>query len=158
MCCDAPCFQPITALRCTSCFGGSPCDVLDVSDHVEARGNFTAALKRLPAHSPTQLERLSPPVVFEKHKQSSQTCQREVRPPGAGISRPSGGSPSTILLTCPRTTPRLPGGPCSAPRQEVLLGLELEKTLNHLRNYNKAGNRRNKTLRNVMTQGQVKGL
>ena len=48
-----------------------------------------------------------------------QRCQRGVTPPAAGPSRPSGGSPSTTLLTCPRITPRLLEGLCSALHQEV---------------------------------------
>lgn len=48
-------------------------------------------------------------------------CQREARPPGAGISPPSGGSLSTTLRICQTTTPRPREELCSAPRLEVLM-------------------------------------
>lgn len=123
-CCDAPCFQPITALRST-CFGGSPCVVLDA---IRPRGDtrwLVGGLKQLlyrPPRCPPHLERL---CSLKQHTASRRAecwerCQREVMPPGAARSRPSAGSPSTMPLTCPRTTPRLREGLCSALRQEVL--------------------------------------
>lgn len=97
------------------CFGGSGHLVLDVPRPRGGQGEqfcaLTAASRPPPPFSPRRTkEDFSPPVS---------RCPRGARPPGAGISRPCGGSPSTTPLTCPRITPRLPEGLCSARRQEV---------------------------------------
>lgn len=67
--------------------------------------------------------------IWSHYSRTESTCQREVRPPGAGRSQQSGASPSTILLTCPRITPRLREGPCSALLQEVTCTVEYELKL-----------------------------
>lgn len=71
------------------------------SEHVEAQCSF-------------------PCTSVECH-QRFERCQREARPPGAGISQPSGGSLSTTLRICQTTTPRPREELCSAPRLEVLM-------------------------------------
>lgn len=59
------------------------------------------------------------PAAQKQQTRSWERCLREVTPPAARPSRPWGGSLSTTLLTCPRITPRLLEGLCSALHQEV---------------------------------------
>lgn len=101
---DAPWFQPIIAHRPTCCFVGSSWDV--VLAFLRARGGIL---------------QLSMLVCGVSLAHRVERCQREARPPGAGISQPLGGSLSTTLRICPTTTPRPREELCSAPRLEVLL-------------------------------------
>lgn len=86
------------------------------------------------------LDSLTPSRPPHLEQPSPETCQREVRPPAAGTSRPCAGSPCTTQPTCPRNTPRLPGGLCSAPRQEVTThprkGLETNHTIQRQNGWN----------------------
>lgn len=89
--------------------------------HVEARGTVAASWLQLrPASFALSCDSSVPnESTASRPLRVRERCQRGVRPPGAGTSRPSGGWPSTTRRTCPRTTPPPRGGHCSAPRPEV---------------------------------------
>lgn len=92
------------------CFGGSDRLVWDV---IWPRADSNLLLSSLAGQSHIVRH------TWRNCPRTEWTCQREVRPPGAGRSRQSGASPSTTLRTCPRITPRPREGPCSARPQEV---------------------------------------
>lgn len=106
-----PLFQPITVLRSAS--EEAPGLFWMLSDHVERKPSPESDWGSTFSHRPSLV---CPP---HPRRRTESTCQREVRPLEAGRSRQSGASPCTTLLTCPRITPRLREGPCSAPPQEV---------------------------------------